>query len=223
MASLLHTRPNWPSARSACVRSSVYCVLTCTAPDVLREKACCIIGGALIYRRDKDSRPRYNPVAPRCPQDVIVCPFAALDSDTESTANGRPNADMPEQIKPRPLITRLLRAGKPNPRATSTVNTQAFTRLVRGRRSRKRISESFGETPSDYVFDIFAAFARTIRVIELRFFFTFCSLRSCTWFSWCETERPDTGSEEQNLQRNRIACKDNPPLVRPCVIYYVLQ
>jgi len=72
----------------------------------------------------------------------------------------------------------------------------------------------------DYVFDIFAAFARAARVIERFFFLHFAFSPPLPGFR--ETER-GYRSEERNLQRNRIACKDNPLLVRPCVIYYVLQ
>lgn len=57
--------------------------------------------------------------------------------------------------------------------------------------SRTYIRELRGN-PSDYVFDIFAAFARTVRVIErffLFFLFAFCPLLSRTWFSRCEAER----------------------------------
>jgi len=51
-----------------------------------------------------------------------------------------------------------------------------------------------GETPLDYVFDIFAAFARTVRVIE-RFFFTFCLLPLLPGFR--EAERPDTVAKNE--------------------------
>lgn len=60
MAPLLHTRPNWPSARPA--------PRPCTArvnvhgTRRLTRRARCIIDEALIYRRDKDPRPRYNPL-----------------------------------------------------------------------------------------------------------------------------------------------------------------
>lgn len=98
--------------------------------------------------------------------------------------------------------------------APSTVNTQAFARSP-------RISESFGKTPSDYVFDIFAASASPSYQATCfslpSLFYSALNLIPATG-----TARPRTF--QRNLQRNRIACKDNLTLlVRLCVIYYVLQ
>lgn len=67
MAPLLHTRPNRPGRRGASPRT---CPLV-RVPRVnvhgtrrLTRKACRIIDVALIYRRDKDPRPRTAPVVP---------------------------------------------------------------------------------------------------------------------------------------------------------------
>lgn len=141
----------------------------------LTRKACRIIDGALIYCRDKDPRPALRP---RCTPMLVGCyrlPVCGprLGHRIHYQRPTKCRYARVDKAAPADYTITSCRGG-PNPRATSSaVNTQAFTRLVRGRCSRERISESFGETPVGLRFRYFRSFRAhrsSYRTLSLFFF-----------------------------------------------------
>lgn len=124
----------------------------------------------------------------------------------------------------RPLITRLLRAGRPNPRNPVDSKHTSFCEAARLRPTvlASGVYQSF-EKPVGLRFRYFRSYgarSRAFGVIgwamcfslspSLSLFFYLALFFSYTWFP---LPVPRDRTFERNLQRNRIACKDNPALL----------